>query len=68
MRVDAESLGLILDVLYIFNVMTACGNSMSQRCIGNDLSVEQSPAIKWPLNDLIALSAAFHLWLYGGTN
>jgi hypothetical protein len=52
----------------MFNVMTACGNNMSHRCIGNDLSVEQSPAIKWSLNDLIALSAEFHLWLYGGTN
>jgi hypothetical protein len=48
--------------------MTACGNNLSHRCIGNDLSVEQSPAIKWSLNDLIALSAACRLWLYGGTN
>jgi hypothetical protein len=48
--------------------MTACGNNLSHRCIGNDLSVEQSPAIKWSLNDLIARSAEFCLWLYGGTN
>jgi hypothetical protein len=69
MGVDAESLGLILDVLKMFNdVMTACGNNLSHRCIGNDLSVEQSPAIKWSLNDLIALSAAFRIWLYGRTN
>jgi hypothetical protein len=68
MCVDAESLGLIIDVLYMFNVMTACGNNLSHRCIGNDLSVEQSLAIKWSLNDLIAQSAAFRLWLYGGTN
>jgi hypothetical protein len=68
MCVAAESLGLILDVLNIFNVMTACGNNLSHRCIGNDLSVEQSPAIKWSLNDLIALSAESRLWLYGGTN
>jgi hypothetical protein len=68
MCVDAEILGLILDVLNMFNVMTACGYNLSHRCIGNDLSVEQSPAIKWSLNDLIALSAAFHLWLYGGAN
>jgi hypothetical protein len=68
MCVYAESLGLILDVPKMFNVMTACGNNLSQRCIGNDLPVEQSPAIKWYLNDLIALSAAFRLWLYGGTN
>jgi hypothetical protein len=46
MCVAAESLGLILDVLNMFNVMTACGNNLSHRCIGNDLSVEQSPAIK----------------------
>jgi hypothetical protein len=37
---------LILDVLIMFNVMTACGNNMSHTFIGKDLSVEQSPAIK----------------------
>jgi hypothetical protein len=68
MRVAAESLRLILDVLNMFNVMNACGNNLSHRCIGNDLSEEQSPAIKWSLNDLIALSAEFRIWLYGGTN
>jgi hypothetical protein len=68
MCVDAESLGLILDVLNMFNVMTACGNNLSHKCIGNDLSVEHSPVIKWSLNDPIALYAAFLLWLYGGTN
>jgi hypothetical protein len=46
MCVAAESLGLILDVLNIFNVMTACGYNMSHKCIGKDLSVEKSPAIK----------------------
>jgi hypothetical protein len=46
MCVAAESLGLILDVLNMFNVMTACGNNMSHKCIGKDFSVEQSPAIK----------------------
>jgi hypothetical protein len=68
MCVDAESLGLILDVLNMINMMTACGNNLSHRCIVNDLSVEQRPAIKWSLNDLIALYAALRLWLYGGTN
>jgi hypothetical protein len=68
MCVDAESLGFILDVLNMFNVMTACGNNLSHRCIGNDLAGEQSPGIKFSLNDLIALSDAFRLWLYGGTN
>jgi hypothetical protein len=68
MCVDADSLGLILDVLNMFNVMTACGNNMSHKCIGNDLSVERSPASKWFLNDMIALSAAFSLWMYGGNN
>jgi hypothetical protein len=46
MCVAAESLGLILDVLNMFNVMTVCGNNLSHRFIGNDLSVEKSPAIK----------------------
>jgi hypothetical protein len=68
MCVAAESFGLILDELKIFNVMTACVNNLSQRCIGNDLAVEHSPAIKWSLNYLIARSAEFRLWLYVGTN
>jgi hypothetical protein len=68
MCVAAESLGLILDVLNMFNAMTACGNNLSHKCIGNYLSVEQSTAIKWYLNDLIARSAEFRLWLYGGTS
>jgi hypothetical protein len=46
MCVDAESFGLILDVRNMFNVMTACGNNLSHKHIGNDLSVVQSPAIK----------------------
>jgi hypothetical protein len=46
MCVAAESLGLILDVLSIFNVMTACGSNLSHKCIEKDLSVEQSLAIK----------------------
>jgi hypothetical protein len=46
MCVAAESLGLIIDVISILNVMTACGSNLSHKCIGKDLSVEQSPAIK----------------------
>jgi hypothetical protein len=46
MCVAAESLGLILDVPNIFNVMTVCGNNLSHKFIGKGLSVEQSPAIK----------------------
>jgi hypothetical protein len=42
--------------------MTAYGNNLSHECIGNDLSVEQSPAIKCSLKDLIARSAEFRLW------
>jgi hypothetical protein len=68
MCVTGESLGMILDVLSIFNVITACRSNLSHKCIGKDLSVEQSPAIKWSLNDIIALSAEFGLCLYGGTN
>jgi hypothetical protein len=58
---DADNLVFILDVLSIFNVVTAWGNSLSPKCIGNDLSVEHNPAIKRFLNDLIALSAALRL-------
>jgi hypothetical protein len=61
MCVAAESLGLILDVLRIFNVMTAWGSILSHKCIGKDLSVEKRPAIKWSLKDLIARSAEFRL-------
>jgi hypothetical protein len=46
MCVAADSLGFILDVLNMFNVMTVCGNNLSHKCIGKDLSGEQSPAIK----------------------
>jgi hypothetical protein len=46
MCVDAESFVLILDVRNMFNVMTACGDNLSHRCIVNDLLVVQSPAIK----------------------
>jgi hypothetical protein len=46
MCVAAESFGFILDVLDIFNAMTACGNNLSHKCIGNGFSVEQSQAIK----------------------
>jgi hypothetical protein len=61
MYVAAESLGLILDVLNIFNVMTAWGSILSHKCIGKDLSVEHRPAINWSLKDLIARSAEFRL-------
>lgn len=43
---QAESWGLILDVLSRFNVSRACGRSLSQRCIGKESLVEQRPAIK----------------------
>jgi hypothetical protein len=46
MCMEAESFGLVLDFRNMINVMTACGNNLSDRCIGNDLSVVQSPAIK----------------------
>jgi hypothetical protein len=61
MCVAAESLGLIIEFLSIFNVMTAWGSILSHKCIGKDLSVEHKRAIKWSLKDLIALSAEFRL-------
>jgi hypothetical protein len=57
----AESLGLFIDVINMFNVMTACGNNLSHKCIGKYLSVEQSPAFKLSLNYPISLSAEFIL-------
>jgi hypothetical protein len=44
--VAAESLGLILEVLSIFSVMTSWGRILSHKCMGKDLSVEHNPAIK----------------------
>jgi hypothetical protein len=41
-----ESLGLILEVLSMFSVITAWGKILSHKCIGKDLSVEHNPAIK----------------------
>jgi hypothetical protein len=61
MCVAAESLGLILESISIFNVMTAWGSILSHKCIGKDLLVEHRPAIKWSLKDLIARSAEFRL-------
>jgi hypothetical protein len=46
MCVAAESLGFILEVLSIFNVMTAWGSILSHKYMGKDLSVEHRPAIK----------------------
>jgi hypothetical protein len=45
-RVAAESLGLILEVLSMFSVMTAWGRILSHKCMGKDLSVEHNPATK----------------------
>jgi hypothetical protein len=44
--VAAESLGLILEVLSMFSVMTAWGRIMSHKCMGKDVYVEHNPAIK----------------------
>jgi hypothetical protein len=46
MCVAAESLGLILEVISIFSVMTAWGSILYHKCMGKDLSVEHNPAIK----------------------
>jgi hypothetical protein len=66
--VEVDNLGFIREMRHIFNVITAWGKNLSHRCMGKALSVEQMPAIKWSLNDLIALSAAYILWMYGGTS
>jgi hypothetical protein len=44
--VAAESLGLILEVLSMFSVITAWGRILSHKCMGKDLSVEHNLAIK----------------------
>jgi hypothetical protein len=44
--VAAESLGLILEVLSMFSVLTDWGGILSHKCMVNDLSVEHNPAIK----------------------
>jgi hypothetical protein len=46
MCVAAKSLGLILEVLSIFSVMTAWGRILSHKCMGKYVSVEHNPAIK----------------------
>jgi hypothetical protein len=46
MYVVAYRLGFIIDVLSIFNVITAWGKNMSHKCIGNALYVEHNTAIK----------------------
>jgi hypothetical protein len=37
-------------------------------CMGKWASIMLRPAIKWALNVWIALSAALHLWMWGGTS
>jgi hypothetical protein len=61
MRVGVDSLGFILDVLSIFNVITAWGNNLSHKYVRIALSGEHNPEIKLSLNDLIARSGAFGL-------
>jgi hypothetical protein len=46
MWVAAESLGLLLEVLSMFSVITAWDRILSHKCMGKDLYVEHNPAIK----------------------
>jgi hypothetical protein len=55
MYVEADSLGFILDVLSIFNVITAWGNNLSHKFIGNVLSVE---------NCVLCCILSMTVWLY----
>ena len=43
----AESLGLILDHRTRLRAILACGMVLFHRCMGNLLSVEHQPAIRW---------------------
>ena len=66
--VHADILGFILHGLTMFSVISACFNRWHHRDIRKLGWSMQSMVMKWFLNVLIARSAAFFLWLCGGTN
>ena len=55
---QAECFGLMRDPRMRLMVNTACGMSLSHKCMGNSASVVHNPAIKWFLNVRMARSAA----------
>lgn len=48
--------------------MLAWGMSLSHRCIGKAGLQLESPAMKWFLKVLMALSTAFLQWMYNGAS
>ena len=55
---QAECFGLIREPCIKLIVRTACGMSLSHKCMGNLASVVHNPAMKWFLKVRIARSAA----------
>ena len=64
---QADSCGCALDAHNRLMVVVACSMRSSHRCIGKSGCVEHKPAMKWFLKARVARSAAFRLWLQGGT-
>jgi hypothetical protein len=52
------SCGCRRDVRMRFNVISACGKSLSHKCIGKEGTTEERPATKCSLKVLVARSAA----------
>ena len=67
-RLHPVSLGLIRDGRRRFRVISACSRRVSHWFKGKSGYVLQIPATKWFLKVRIPLSAAFRLWLCGGTS
>ena len=64
----ADTLGVAFDCLSRLRVSSACGSSLSQRCVGKDLSTPDRMERKWFLKSLIPISTKFLLWHHGGAS
>ena len=66
--VCADSAGLRRDARNRLSVSVHCGMRRSHSFMGYLGSMVQRPAIRWFLYVRMALSAAFLLWIWGGTS
>ena len=65
---QSDMLGLSVAFLRRLIVSSDCTKRLSNINLGNVVSTPASTEIKCALNVLIALSALFLLWMFGGTS
>ena len=68
LRLVAKWFWFCRHVIRIFKLIVACGMRWHHTCIGNQVSVIVSPAMKWYFHVLMAPYDAFTRWMCGGTN